>query len=160
MGAPVTTDSIWQELGRHLFAVVAFTNAHGEPRSAGIVYVVDDGALWVGTETDSWKARHLRHRPAVAVTVPIAKRVRFLPMIKIPDATITFHGTARVLELDDVPPTVVHALFRGREDDDDLRSRTCIVRIDPSGEFVTYGIGVSLMTMRDQVAARGRAPVA
>ncbi len=34
-----------------------------------------------------------------------------------------------------------------------------IVEITPIGDFVTYGIGVSLMTMRDQVAARGRAPV-
>ena len=159
MSAPVTTASIWEELGRRLFAVVSFTNAAGEPRSAGIVYVVEDRALWVGTETDSWKARHLRRRPAVAVTVPIAKRIRFLPMIKIPDATITFHGTAAVLGVDEAPPTVVHGLFRGRESDDDLRSRTCIVRIDPTGDFVTYGVGVSLMTMRDQVAARGRAPV-
>jgi hypothetical protein len=30
---------------------------------------------------------------------------------------------------------------------------------EPEGQFVTYGLGVSLMRMRDTSAARGRAPV-
>ncbi len=33
------------------------------------------------------------------------------------------------------------------------------VRIDPHGDFVTYGVGTSLMGMRDTLDARGRAPV-
>ena len=35
-----------------------------------------------------------------------------------------------------------------------------IIEVIPEGTFVTYGIGVSLMRMRDPVAARARVPVA
>jgi hypothetical protein len=34
-----------------------------------------------------------------------------------------------------------------------------ILEIVAEGEFVTYGIGVSLMKMRDTEGARGRVPV-
>jgi hypothetical protein len=34
-----------------------------------------------------------------------------------------------------------------------------VIVVEPVGEFVTYGVGVSLMEMRDTVKARGRAPV-
>ena len=36
---------------------------------------------------------------------------------------------------------------------------SCLVEITPIKEFVTYGVGVSLMQMRDTEQARGRAPV-
>ena len=35
-----------------------------------------------------------------------------------------------------------------------------VIEIVPEGEFVTYGIGVPLMKMRDPAIARGRAPAA
>ena len=35
----------------------------------------------------------------------------------------------------------------------------CMLEIRPSGDFVTYGVGVSLLDMRDPEKARGRAPV-
>jgi hypothetical protein len=36
---------------------------------------------------------------------------------------------------------------------------SAIVEIVPAGEFVTYGIGVPLLKMRDTVAAQARVPV-
>ena len=35
----------------------------------------------------------------------------------------------------------------------------CIIEIRPNGHFATYGIGVSLLDMRDPEKARGRTPV-
>jgi len=37
---------------------------------------------------------------------------------------------------------------------------SCLIEVTPQGEFVTYGVGVSLMEMRDPAKARGRAAVA
>jgi len=34
-----------------------------------------------------------------------------------------------------------------------------VLEIEPTGDFITYGIGVSLMQMRFPEKARGRAPV-
>jgi hypothetical protein len=35
-----------------------------------------------------------------------------------------------------------------------------VIEIVPEGTFVTYGVGVPLLKMRDPVAARARVPVA
>jgi hypothetical protein len=39
------------------------------------------------------------------------------------------------------------------------RDSAAIIEIVPEGFFVTYGLGVPLVKMRDPAAARGRVPV-
>ena len=82
-----------------------------------------------------------------------------MPWLKLPDATITFHGTARVIESADVDPEVSHALHEGMVEDEELVANTCVIEISPAGDFLTYGIDVSLMDMRDPRKAQGRASV-
>ena len=152
----VTSEEVWRELEGQIFGVLGMTNANHHSRTAGIVYVVRDRKLYVGTAADSWKARHVRVNPNVSMTIPIAKRIPFLPWIRIPAATITFQGVARALSLEDTDADVKKALFHGIEN---VPEETCILEIEPRGTFVTYGVGVPLLTMRDTEAARGRAPV-
>ena len=159
MGAPLTTGDVWHELATRSFAVVSYTTGTGEPRSAGIVYVVESGRLLFATGPTSWKVRALRANPRAAVTVTIDKRIPFLPWIQIPAATISFHGTATVSDLDEVDAATAHRLLHGLEDDARHRADTCIVAIAPTGSFVTYGVGVRMMAMRDRDKARGRVPV-
>ena len=159
MPADLTSEQVWRELGGQLFAVLAYVTPRGEPRSVGVVYVVEDGRLHVATQTGSWKARHLRANPAVSVTVPIAKRIPFLPWIAIPAATINLHGVADVREARDVEPTLLRRLLRGGADDAGLVADTAVIGIEPRGDFTTYGVGVSLREMRDRDQARGRVPV-
>jgi hypothetical protein len=64
------------------------------------------------------------------------------------------------LEPGEVSPEVIQALFRGMEPAPEMLADLCVIAVEPVGEFVTYGVGVSLMTMRTPEAARGRAPVA
>ena len=158
MTAPVTTDGIWREVERNSFAVLSMVTARGEARSAGVVYVARQRRLYVGTRADSYKARHVAGNPNVSVTVAIPKRIPFLPWIRIPAATITFQGKARVLTLEEVPPGVADPLFHGVEELPDPDA-ICVIAIEPAGRFVTYGVGVSTWTMRDTEKARGRAPV-
>jgi hypothetical protein len=35
----------------------------------------------------------------------------------------------------------------------------CIIRVRPAGKFLTYGVGVSMQTMRKPELSSGRAPV-
>jgi hypothetical protein len=44
--------------------------------------------------------------------------------------------------------------------DPTAKEETCMIEVTPEKEFLTYGVGVSLMEMRDPVKATGRAPVA
>ena len=160
MPIELNSDVVWRELERNFFAVLGFTNAKGEPRTAGIVYTVDDHHLWIGTGKSSWKARHLAERPAVSVTAAIPKRIPFLPFVPIPAATITFQGTCSVLEPEETPAPILKALLRGMAEDAELVADMALLRIEPRGRFVTYGIGVSLWAMRKPELARGVAPVA
>jgi hypothetical protein len=159
MSKQLPSEWIWKELEDQIFAVIGMVNARGESRTAGIVYVVNDKVLYISTGKDSWKARHIRGNSHVSMTVPIAKRVPLMPWIKVPAATITFSGKARVYEPGEVDQEILSALLQGMEEDKESLSEICVIEIQPQGDFVTYGVGVSLLQMRDPVLARGRAPV-
>ena len=159
MPAPVTTDLVWNEIEKRLFAVLSYVTPHAQARSAGIVYIVRGRVLYVGTDVDSWKAKHIRLNPHVALNVTIPKRIPFMPWIQIPAATIAFSGTARVLSPADADPEVLRALMRGMADDPERVAESSLLEIHPTGDFATYGVGVPLLDMRDPKKARGRAPV-
>lgn len=131
-----------------------------EARTVGILYAVGDHKLYFITGSDTWKARHIAANPHVSVTIPIAKRVPIMPWLKIPQATITFQGTARICGASEAMPDLLQKLLGPMADDSALIAGSCLVEIIPTGEFVTYGVGVRLIEMRDPNKARGRAPVA
>ena len=160
MNVELTAEEVWQAIEKELFAVVGMVNAASEARTAGLVYIVRDRKLYVATGRDTWKARHMAANPHVSVTIPIAKRVPIMPWLKIPQATITFQGTARVFPAAEASPELLRALFQHKADDHEMVAGSCIVEITPVGEFVTYGVGVRLIEMLDPNKARGRAPVA
>ena len=159
MPAPIGSDLVWKEIERRSFAVLSYVNPKGRARSAGIVYVAIDRVFYVRAAKDSWKAKHILLNPHVALNVTIAKRVPFMPWIKIPDATIAFSGTARVLPMSDVDPRLLETLMGRLIEQHGTIAENCIIEIRPSGHFVTYGVGVSLLEMRDPQKARGRTPV-
>jgi hypothetical protein len=153
-----TVDQIWRHLAKASFAVLGHVSATGEPRCSGVVYRMIDHRMFVIVAADSWKARHIAEHARVAVTVPVRRGGIRSMVVAIPPATITFHGSAVVH-----PPTSAEgaraltalAAFLPPE-----RKASCrVVEIRPQGWFLTYGIGVPLMKMRDPARARARVPV-
>jgi len=98
MTQQLTSEQVWTELKKEIFAVLGVVNSKGEARTVGLVYIVYDHKIYVSTEKDAWKTRHIQSNPHVSITVPIAKRIPILFWIKIPQATITFSGMAKVFE--------------------------------------------------------------
>ncbi len=160
MPAPITTELVWREIERRSFAVLSYVTPRGEARSAGIVYVVVGGKLSIRVAADSWKAKHIRRNPHVALNVTIPKRVPLMPWIRIPQATIALEGTARVLGADEVGREVLDALGRATAHEPESGVAICFLEVSPHGHFATYGVGVPLLAMRDPTKARGRVPVA
>lgn len=159
MSDTLSTGQVWEVVEKELFAVLGMVTAGNESRTAGIVYIVVDGKFYISTGRESWKARHITSNPHVSLTIPIAKRVPLMPWIKVPAATVTCSGTARVLDPAELPRPVRQAIFRDRADDPIVLENSLIIELTPRGDFVTYGVGVSLMEMRDTGKARGRVPV-
>ncbi len=155
----LTRELVYQTMEREVFACLAFVTPSGEPRTAGVCYVVDGDKLYVATEPDSWKARYIGQRPHVALTIPIAKRIPFLPWIKIPAATISFHGAARILRFDEAGEGVRRRLMRVNAATEAELARCCLIEIAPRGHFSTYGVGTTLLEMRDHERAGRRVEV-
>lgn len=160
MPATLTSEQVWREVEARSFGVLGFVTARGEARTTGIVYLARDRYIYISTWKDAWKAKHIAANPHVSLTVTIPKRIPFMPWIRIPDATITLQGQATLHAPAEVPAGIPQTLIKGLKlGHGDPLADLAIIRIKPHGEFLTYGIGVSMATMRDPEAASGRAPV-
>jgi hypothetical protein len=112
--------------------------------------------MLVAVAKDSWKARHIGTGGRVAVTVPIRRGGLLSLLMPIPPATVSFPAVATV-HTDD-PTFQISALARLVPPD---RWASCaLVDIRPTGHYVTYGLGVPLLRMRDPARSRARIPVA
>ena len=154
-----TTQQVWQSIERHIFAVLAWVTPSGEARTAGIVYTVADREFYIVTGPQTWKARHIAANRHVSLTVTVPKRIPLMPWLKIPAAAITFHGEATIRPIGEAPGPILHALLRGLEGEVEQLDM-CLIEVTPVGHFVTYGIGVPLLVMRDPKRATARVPVA
>lgn len=151
-----TTETVWRAIDDNTFGVLAFTNRSGEPRSAGIVYVVDGRSLLISSARASWKNRHISRHPKVSMTVTIPKRVPFLPFIAVPAATVTFQGDAEILEVDEIPEDATSRLFRSSRLDEDMIPTVQVIRVVPRGRFLTYGIDMPITQMANHERATAR----
>ena len=131
MTIQLTTEQVWQAIEKELFAVIGIVTAKHEARTAGIVYVVRNRKLYIGTGRSTWKARHIARNPHVSLTIPIAKRIPFMPWIKIPAATITFCGTAPLLPPHEAPPDILQAVFRGLTTDEEFEADAALIEVTP-----------------------------
>jgi hypothetical protein len=156
--ARLTSDQVWRALTRASFAVVSHVTPAGEPRSSGVVYAADGGRLYVAVASDSWKARHIAASGRVAVTVPVRRGGLLALLFPIPPATISFHGTAVVHP---AGPVAGHAVPERLASllPPERQASSCLLEIVPEGQFLVYGLGVSLARMRSPAAARARVPV-
>ena len=150
---------VWDAIHKELFAVLSMVTREGESRSVGIVYIVKDRKLYIGTDTKSWKAKHIKNNPNVSMTIPIPKRIPLLPWIKIPQATISFSGTAKVFPALGADSELLRAVYRHFAEDQDLLAENSLIEVTPQDDFITYGVGIPLMKMMNPELAQGRAPV-
>ena len=159
MENPVTTTDVWNAIEKEMFAVIGMVTAEGESRTVGIVYFLQDRKFYIGTGLKTWKARHISQNESVSMTIPVPKRIPIAPWLKVPMATITFSGRAKIISAEEVSPELLKSVFRHKAEDEEFMRDTCLIELVPEGEFITYGIGIPLPKMRHPHLARGRAPV-
>lgn len=154
----LTSEQVWQAIAKASFCVLTHVTPSGEPRSSGVVYKTVGRRLYVAVAPDSWKGKHVAASGRVAVTVPVRRGGILSLVFPIPPATISFHATA-IVHAAGSPQ--VRSLLKelGSLLPAERRVSASIIEVVPEGAFVTYGLGVSLMKMRDPVAARARIPM-
>ena len=156
MALQPTSEEVWEAIGKATFGVLGMVTSRGHARTVGMVYVVDNNKLYMGAAPTQWKTKHITRNRHVSMTIPIPRRVPFLPWIKVPAATITFSGTAKILERDDIGTDLLRRLYRH----EDGRAGWCAIEVTPEKDFITYGVNISLLQMRHPDRSRGRTPVA
>ncbi len=154
----VTTEQVWHELDRASFAVIGYVTPAAEPRSSGVVYKTVGKRLYMAVAPNSWKARHIAAAGHVSVTVPVRRGGILSLVLPIPPATISFHATAIVHPAGSVKVSAV-----SKELDSllppDRRDAAVVIELAPEGEFLTYGVGVSLIDMQKPELARAVVPM-
>jgi hypothetical protein len=115
--------------------------------------------LFVAVAPDSWKARALQTGDEVSVTVPVRRGGLLSLLFPIPPATISFHARVTVHPASSVTRSSLPKELRRLLPETD-GAPICMLELVPEGRFLTYGVGVSLMEMRDPAMAAGHVPTA
>lgn len=148
----------WRAIGRAFFAVVAYVTPDGEPRSTGVVYKTIGDRLYMAVAPESWKARHIAASGKVSVTVLVPRGGLPSLFMPIPPATVSFHARAQVHPPGSREARAAVGSLKGLLPPE-RQDTAAIVEVIPEGDFLTYGIGVSLTDMIDPRKAGGRVPV-
>ncbi len=157
-GPALTTERVWHEIEQASFAVISYVTPAGKPRSSGVVCAAVAHRLYVVTAADSWKARQISNGDELAVTVPIRRGGLLSLVAPIPPATVSSHAKVTVHPADSVsigkvPKKLASQLPKER------RSDGCVLELVPEGDFLVYGLGVSLQDMAKPEAALAHVPV-
>jgi len=146
-------------MAKESFAIVGYVTPAGEPRSSGVVFKSAGRRLYIAVAPDSWKAKHIEASGRVSVVVPVRRGGILTLILPIPPATISFHAKAVVhaagpmMEAESLPRELASLVPEER------RAAARIIEVIPEGEFLTYGLGVSLKAMAQPTLARARVPV-
>jgi hypothetical protein len=154
----LTARDVWRSLAGHSFAVMGYVTASGEPRSSGVVYGTDAGRILVAVAATSWKARTITDGQLVSMTVLVRRGGLLSLLFPIPPAVISFRARAKVgepcmLDRESLPKSFARLLPPSK-------TESCLIELKPEGNFLTYGIGVSLRGMMNPEVAQARVPVA
>jgi hypothetical protein len=152
-------DDVWREVEKASFAVLAHVAPGGEPRCTGVVYATVGRRLFVTVAPESRKAREIADGARVSLTVTVRRGGLLSLLFPIPPATISFPARVIVhapgsLDLAAVSPALLKLIPPSR------RERAVVLELVPEGQFLTYGIGVSLKDMANPDLAIARVPVA
>ncbi len=157
-GPRLTADKVWRALDKASDAVLGHVTPAGAPRTSGVVYAVLDRHLYIAVAPDSWKARQIATGDQVSVTALVRRGGILSLLFPIPPATITFHGRATLYPASSPQAGPMLAKL-AKLLPPDRQESVCLIAVAPEGHFLTYGIGVSLTTMRSPQAARARVPI-
>ena len=158
LASRLTAGRVWKELEKASFAVISYVTPAGKPRASGVGFAAVGHRLYVVTDPGSWKARHISDGDEVAVTVPVRRGGVLSLVAPIPPATVSFHARATVhptgtVSIESVSKKLAAQLPKER------RGTGCLLELVPEGNFLTYGLGVSLQDMAKPAAALAHVPV-
>jgi hypothetical protein len=155
----LTAEDVWRQIAKASFAYVAHVTPTGEPRASGVVFKSAGRRLYIAVDPDSWKAKHIEAHGQVSVVVPVRRGGILAWVLPLPPATISFqaravvHLAGPISQVESAPKELASLVPAERKE------LARVIELSPDGEFLTYGLGVSLMAMMHPAIALARVPV-
>jgi hypothetical protein len=142
-----------KQFRKNMWLVLATVNEKQQPQSSLVIYQSDGQDLYIQTGKITVKAKNIMKNNKVSVTIPIYKNL-FHTLIPAPPAEIHFKGTAEILPFEDEYARGVFKKYLKHELPEELQKESIWLKISPSKQVNTYGLGVKLWSMQDPTKAR------
>jgi len=167
LGSKITFSRVFKELSKRDFGVLSTITEDKRVHSVGVCYGVSPSrtpfCLYVLAEPRSKKVRNIASNSNVSIVVPLARRIFSF----VPPAYIMLQGEAEILRGDDTAATssfksryMLRMLLRWANDQRiSYGTETCFIRIKPHPIIITYGLGLSLMSLRRNIGSSGESVV-
>lgn len=137
----------------NMWLVLATVDENNVPYSGVMVYQSDGDVIICQTGPNTLKAKNIRNKENVAVTIPIRKNF-FHKIIPAPPAELHFTTTAEIKPKDDEKAMHLFSKYLKHSDKVDLPQDYIWISIKVPNKITTFGVAVSLLKMRKPMEAR------
>ena len=136
-----------------MWLVLTTIDKNNIPYSSVLVYQSDGKVIICQTGESTLKSNNIRGNKHVAVTIPIRKN--FLhKIIPAPPAEIHFSTTAEIAQKDDAEANSIFSKYLKHSEKSELPQDYIWIKILIPSKVTTYGVGVSMLKMRNPLIAR------
>jgi len=140
-------------LRKKMWLVLSTVDDQNQTHGSVVVYQSDGNVLYVSTGKNTLKVNNIKRNNKVSIVIPFRKNF-FHKLIPAPPAELHFIGKAELVPRDDEYARKIFAKFLKYDQEADLSEESIWIKITPSNIISTYGVGVSLFTMRKPEKAR------
>ncbi|MHA1925128.1 MAG: pyridoxamine 5'-phosphate oxidase family protein [Candidatus Thorarchaeota archaeon] len=149
-------DFIEKEVRKKTFGILTVIDSRGKPHSTGILYGVASPdskfALYMLTDEDYAKVRHIRRNPNVSLVVTFPHYyIRFAPA-----SYVMFRGTAELVPFDDSEAqwafSQKRVLRMTQRLDPEILENTLFIKMRPEPTVFCYGVGIGVMELRSHLS--------
>ena len=129
------------------------TASEDRPQSSVVVYASDGQEIIVLTGRDTVKAKNIKYNNRVSVTVPFYKNLIHRLITVAPPASISFSTTAEVLPFDHDDILNRYEKRLNFKVPDSIKEESVWIKMPVGSRVTCYGVGVSLLEMRNSSKA-------
>ena len=128
--------------------VLSTVNEKNQPHSSVIMYQSDGNVLYFMTGLNTLKSKDMQKNNKVAITIPFRKGF-FHKLIPAPPAELHFKAIAESVPTDNEEAAKMLAKFLKYSENAGVDDDSIWYKLTPSNLISTFGVGVSLLNMRN-----------
>lgn len=139
----------------NMWLIISTVDKYNNPHSCVVVYQSDGEDIYIQTGASTLKAKNIKYNNNVSITIPFRKNL-IHKLIPAPPAELHFTATAEIISKDNKKARKVLKKFIKAAENVKNEDEKIWIKIIPSKTICTYGVGVSLLSMKKPEKARNK----